>query len=362
MSSRLGGRGRAGRDTSSKDNEVEVELLNGVIDAIRKAKEYNDDSARLGQEILALEEEIRTSSSHKSRSGSTLEQHRKLDDLYRRKMRNAESEKKIHEQEAIIDKIAMLQAMRTNDEPLPRERAQASKPRTKPQQHRPIIESDVSADGSGGASPAETTASANPRLDSLKRKQSSHAQRGSTPSGPGRPSGSAANRDLFKEAPRDASGSGPDSEQSLHKGILAEKAGELKVGTEVFYKYPKPPSDDVGIGIQCNIKRIHQDKKPVIYDVQDPEPDNHGKQHVHRATARDLYPIPSTSSLGSDTKGITFQPGAIVYAKYPETDTFYKAKVVRGLKSGEYTLRFEGEEDDTEKAVERRFVLDTRMR
>lgn len=363
MSGRQGGSRRAGRDTSGKDHDIELDLLNGILESIRKAKEYNDESARLGEEILALEDEIKASSSHKSQSGSTPEQHRKLDELYRKKLRNAEAEKKVHEDEVIIDKLAMWDAMRSNDEPVPRERGQNTKPRgSKPSQHRPIVESDVSADGSGGVSPAETTTTVNPRVETLKRKQTSQAQRGSTPSGPGRPPASTVAKEAVKDTPRETTASGTESEQTLHKGVLAERSGELKVGTEVFYKYSKALSDDVGVGIQCNIKKVHSDRNPIIYDVQDPEPDQSGKRSVHRATARDLYPIPQASAVYSDSRAPTFPQGAIVYAKYPETDTFYKAKVVRGLKGGEYTLRFEGEEDDTEKGVERRFVLDTRMR
>ena len=355
MSSRQGGGRRAGRDTAKQGDDLETDILNNVLDSIRKAKEYNDESARLGQEILALEEEIRTSSSSKSRSASSPEQHRRLDDLYRQKLRNAEAERKVHEEEDIATKVAILMTMRSNDEPVaPR----ATGPKSRKQAHRPIIESDVSVDGSGAVSPAETTASTNPRLDVLKRKQSGHTPRGATPT-QGRPpivAAPAPSKEILKEAVVS------DGDQTPHKGMLAEKNGELKIGTEVFYKYAKSVADDVGVGIQCIIKKVHSDRKPVTYDVQDPEPDPSGKQSVHRATAKDLYPIPSQSQLSGDTKGVMFQPGATVYARYPDTDTFYRAKVVRGLKGGEYTLRFEGEEDDTEKGVERRFVLDTRMR
>lgn len=365
MAGRQGGGRRGGRD-ASRDNDLELEYLNSVLESLRKAKEYNDESARLGQEILALEEEIKTNSSHKSRSGSTPEQHRRLDDLYRKKLRNAEAEKKVHEEEDIVNKLAILASLRSNDEPAPT-RGAGPKGRSKSSyQHRPIIESDVSADGSGAVSPAETTASTNPRVDVLKRKQPSHVQRGSTPT-VGRPPGSTTAKDMSaKDSTKDASTSViSETDRELHRGIQAEKAGTLTIGTEVFYKYSKSVPDDVGVGIQCIIKKIHPDRKPVIYDVQDPEPDPSGKISVHKATAKDLYPIPPASGKGameSDAKGVVFQSGITVYARYPDTDTFYRAKVVRGLKGGEYTLRFEGEEDDTEKGVERRFVLDTRMR
>jgi len=365
MSGRQAGGRRGGRDNSSKDNDLEVDLLNRALESLRKAKELNDEQARLGQEILTLEEDIKTSSSHKSRSGSTPEQHRRLDDLYRKKLRNAEAEKKIHDEEDIVNNLAILATMRSTDEPTPRNAGHGPKSRSKSyqQHHRPIIESDVSAD-SPGVSPAETTASSHHRLEVLKRKQSNHAQRSSSVVSTGRgPSGGAPVAKETSVAP--ASKDPPTTskvDQELHKGLLAEKSGALTVGTEVFYKYSRTPLDDVGVGIHCMIKKIHADRNPVIYDVQDPDPDPSGKQNVHKATAKDLYPIPPPSKGNDDTKGVVFEKGTTVYARYPDTDTFYRAKVVRGLKGGEYTLRFEGEEDDKEQGVERRFVLDTRMR
>lgn len=105
-----------------------------------------------------------------------------------------------------------------------------------------------------------------------------------------------------------------------------------------------PPCDFV-----LNVNRIQ-------YDVQDPEPDSLGKATIHKATAKDLIPIPAAG-----TSLPTFSTGSLVYARYPDTDTFYRAKV-RGFQKGEYTLRFEGEEDDKEQPVEKRFVLDSRLR
>lgn len=364
MSGRQGGGRRTGRDAATRVDVLQLEYLNSVLDSIRKAKEYNDESASLDQEILSLEEEIKTSSSHKSRSGSSLEQHRKLDDLYRKKLRNSEAERKVHDEEDIANNLAILASLRSNDEPAPtRGGGHGPKSRTK-SSHKPVVESDVSPEGSGGVSPAETTASTNPRVDVLKRNKSGHAQRSSTPSSQVRPPASAAKDASARDGAKD-SATASDADRELHRGIQAEKNGQLTVGTEVFYKYSKSVADDVGVGIQCIIKKVHHDRKPITYDVQDPEPDPSGKQSVHRATAKDLYPIPPATGKGSldgDGKGAVFQPGTTVYARYPDTDTFYRAKVVRGLKGGEYTLRFEGEEDDTEKGVERRFVLDTRMR
>ena len=94
------------------------------------------------------------------------------------------------------------------------------------------------------------------------------------------------------------------------------------------------------------------------YDVRDPEDDPTGKQTVRKATAKDLVVIPATGSSQP-----IFNAGSRVYAKYPETDTFYNAEV-RSFQKGHYTLIFEGEEDNKEMAVERRFVVlfDSRMK
>jgi len=94
----------------------------------------------------------------------------------------------------------------------------------------------------------------------------------------------------------------------------------------------------------------------IAYDIQDPVPDSSGKTNTHKAIARDLIPIPAANA----TLPI-FPTGANVFARYPETDTFYKAKV-RGFHKGLYTLKFEGEEDDKEMDVDKRFVLDSRLR
>lgn len=359
MSGRQGGGRRSGRDTSSKDNDLELDYLNRVLESLRKAKEVNDEQITLGQQILALEEEIKTSSSHKSRSGSTPEQHRKLDELYRKKLRHAEAEKKIHDEEDVATNLAILITMRGTDELAPRNTGHGPKS-SRNKQHRPIIESDVSAD-SPGVSPAETTSTSN-RLENLKRNKPNTQRSSSVVSSRG-PSGGAPTsiKDATAVAPSKESATSK-TDQEMHKGLQAEKAGTLHVGTEVFYKYSKTFMDDVGVGIQCIIKKIHTDRNPIVYDVQDPDPDPSGKQNVHKATAKDLYPIPQSGKGNDDTKGVIFEKGAVVYARYPDTDTFYEAKVVRGLKGGEYTLRFEGEEDDKEQGVERRFVLDPRMR
>lgn len=92
---------------------------------------------------------------------------------------------------------------------------------------------------------------------------------------------------------------------------------------------------------------------PNRYDVQDPEPNENGEQGaVYRTTAASLIPIPRAG-----TTLPSYTAGKQVLARYPDTTTFYRAEVM-GLRKEAYRLKFEGEEDDKEMEVDRRFVLD----
>lgn len=89
------------------------------------------------------------------------------------------------------------------------------------------------------------------------------------------------------------------------------------------------------------------------YDVQDPEPNENGEQGaVYKTTAVSLIPIPQINAHLS-----AYPPGKQVLARYPDTTTFYRAEVM-GSRKDVYRLKFEGEEDDKEMEVDRRFVLD----
>lgn len=91
----------------------------------------------------------------------------------------------------------------------------------------------------------------------------------------------------------------------------------------------------------------------IRYDVQDPEPNENGEQGaVYKTTAASLIPIPHVGSSSP-----SFPPGKQVLARYPDTTTFYRAEVT-GSRKEVYRLKFEGEEDDKEMEVDKRFVLD----
>lgn len=47
----------SGRD--GKETDLENDLLSRAVESLRKAQGYNDQSKRIGQEIVALEEEIK---------------------------------------------------------------------------------------------------------------------------------------------------------------------------------------------------------------------------------------------------------------------------------------------------------------
>lgn len=57
MSRPRAGRSGTGRDT--RDGDMETDILNRVIDAVKKAKEHNDNCQRLGSQIVELETEIK---------------------------------------------------------------------------------------------------------------------------------------------------------------------------------------------------------------------------------------------------------------------------------------------------------------
>jgi SAGA-associated factor 29 len=91
----------------------------------------------------------------------------------------------------------------------------------------------------------------------------------------------------------------------------------------------------------------------VRYDVQDPEPNDGEQGAVYKTTAASLIPIPKEGSVLP-----SFPVGKHVLARYPDTTTFYRAEVM-GIKGKDYyRLKFEGEEDDKEMEVDKRFVLE----
>jgi SAGA-associated factor 29 len=89
--------------------------------------------------------------------------------------------------------------------------------------------------------------------------------------------------------------------------------------------------------------------------VRDPEVDASGKHATRRVLARHLLPIPRENSMTQ-----FFKDGMSVYAKYPQTDTFYKATVKSFKKlerSSTYLLAFD-DDDQPLQTVDARFVFE----
>ncbi|ETI19633.1 hypothetical protein G647_09467 [Cladophialophora carrionii CBS 160.54] len=325
----MSSRPRAGRGTTGRDGTevLENDLLNRTLESLRKVKEYNDKQKDLGDDIMALEGEMKA-------NGRTSDQLQRLDQLYREMLRYAELERKVQEEEDFISNLAILKTLKTSDEPAPRN----GQSKVRKQQRSNI---DPDAVDSPGPSPGDGRSELMKRVKGTSQRSSSTASQNRAPS-----------------AIRD------DSVET-NVGLQAERTGQLKPEVEVFYKYPdlKIPKDTKdqkaqdeleGVGIHVIIKKVLQDRKPVQYDVRDPEVDaSSGKPTSRRVLAKNLLPIPKDNPTFQ-----YFKDGTSVYAKYPYTDTFYKA-TVQSFKKPNYSLSFD-DDDQGLQTVEGRFVFENK--
>ena len=99
-----------------------------------------------------------------------------------------------------------------------------------------MVESDVI--DSPGPSPSEGRNELIKRVKGTSQRSSSVASQ---------------NRAAVKEEPAD-----------INRGVQAERAGHLTVGTDIFYKFPKGSKDVEGEGIHNIIKKVWQEKKPYV--------------------------------------------------------------------------------------------------
>ncbi|KLJ11784.1 SAGA-associated factor 29 [Blastomyces silverae] len=292
-------RGPPTRDNGVAANE-EIEMWNRIRQDIHKAAEKNEKQRIPGLQLAALKDKI-------AKAG--------------RKATPAELEQ-MENYERIINKHSEEERAILPSEADPQTRAGSS---GKPRKRKTEAETP--------ASDSPTTGMA----DKLNRLKNSTHRSASVSSSQAREAVSVKSED---------GGEGT-------KGTVAEKSGHLFVGAEVVFKHNKKQQGVEGEGIQCIIKSIAGEGHKKRYDVQDPEPSENGEEGaVYKTTAASLIPIPRIgASLPS------FSVGKQVLARYPDTTTFYRAEVM-GSKKDVYRLKFEGEEDDKEMDVDRRFVLD----
>ncbi|RAK98596.1 SAGA-associated factor 29 family protein [Aspergillus ibericus CBS 121593] len=317
------------RDNGLAANE-ETDMWNKILQDLRKAKEKNEKQKALAEQIAALNEKI-------GREGGkpSLSEHNHLDSLYRQMLKLCEDERAILQDEPsdVIKNLGLLTALRQASEAeAPQNRAASfSKSRKK--------RNDL--DGSATDSPGP---SSNALPDKVSRTKGGVQRSTSVSSTQVRDGRDIRDSGVYVKIEEGAEST---------KGTLAERSGHLVVGAEVVFKHNKNKQGVEGEGIQCIIKGISGDGVKKRYDVQDPEPNENGEQGaVYKTTAASLIPIPQ---IGSTLP--SFSLGKQVLARYPDTTTFYRAEVM-GSRKDVYRLKFEGEEDDKEMEVDRRFVLD----
>ncbi|KAK2764397.1 SAGA HAT/Core module component [Arachnomyces sp. PD_36] len=336
-------RGAQNRDNGLAANE-EIDMWNGITRDLQKAQEKNDKQRVLGLQIKALNEKI-------SREGNkpSLSEIDQLDSLHRQLLKLSEEEKAILREEPtdVIKNLGILIALRSATEADPHSRAPSvPKSRKRKNDH----------ESSAADSPGPATTAVSEKLNRIKGSTQRSASVSSMQAREARESVSVK----IEEGSEGA------------KGTAAERSGQFVIGAEVVFKHNKKQHGVEGEGIQCIIKNISGEgsKKRYAmltlihtieiltcviarYDVQDPEPNENGEQGaVYKTTAASLIPIPQVGSTLP-----FFAPGKQVLARYPDTTTFYRAEVM-GSKKDVYRLKFEGEEDDKEMDVVRRFVLD----
>ena len=145
-----------------------------------------------------------------------------------------------------------------------------------------------------------------------------------------------------------------------------EKSGQFTIGSEVYYRNKEIAEG--GEGILCKITNVigEGSKRRWVscsasdyshinrYEVKDSADLDDGKDTIpHKVAADKLVPIlPAGARLPELSKGRQ------IVALYPESTVFYRAKFVSTPKKDKCKLRFEDDDDDKE--VERRYVLDVK--
>ncbi|EGD92427.1 SAGA complex component Sgf29 [Trichophyton tonsurans CBS 112818] len=312
-------RGPATRENGLAADE-EVEMWNKICQDIRKAAEKNEKQRTIGLQIAALNEKI-------ARNGNkpSLAEIDHLDSLHRQQLKLSAEERAILQDEPadVTKNLGILIALRSASE--------AADPQSRSHSQNKSRKRKGDVDLASTESPVPSSSGVS--SDKLNRIKGG-AQRSTSVSSSHR--GDTASLD-----------------NGVEGGRPSEKADQLVIGAEVVFKHNKKQQGVEGEGIQCIIKNITGEGNKRRYDVQDPEPIENGEEGaIYKTTAASLIHIPKAGSPLPQ-----FQIGKQVLARYPDTTTFYRAEVM-GLKKEVYRLKFEGEEDDKEMEVDRRYVLD----
>jgi hypothetical protein len=213
-------------------NQVDyvAELKETIHESLQKLSDIQERLGPLGQQIAALEEELKA----KEGDGSvTLDDTKRLDELYRAMVKLTEQETGIlhNPPDDLINKMGILNALAAReDTQAPGRGSAASKQRGS---KRSGIDSETAAVDSPGPSPSDVRSS-----DQIRRLK-----------GQGQRSSSVAS-----QTPRDGSSRLDDGPGG------AERARMLVVNAEVAYKQSKTTHDSDGERIHCVINGVRKDK------------------------------------------------------------------------------------------------------
>ncbi|KAJ8518460.1 hypothetical protein ONZ45_g4445 [Pleurotus djamor] len=213
--------------------------------------------------------------------------------------------------------------------------------------------------------------------ETLPPEKRNKRPRGSSPTGPGAPTGSNGRGMSITLPPRHSVGPIPFSrDPKARREALAAQLPLLEGRKVAFH----PPSKSGGIAVDTDentwilavvTKCINADKNR--YEVQDAEPQEDGQPGIrYNTTLRAIIPLPDPNVQPGSASHIsayqTFPAGSTVMALYPDTSCFYRAEVItppaqpgragQSLKfSPTYKLKFE-DDDGQEHAVAAHLVVE----
>ncbi|KAK0111749.1 SAGA HAT/Core module component [Cadophora gregata] len=318
MSARRGA-ARNGTRGGSDDNvinrqDIAEEIrrhVNIVAEAERKAKSLKD-------KIIVQEQHMRKKK--EDGIGISISDHHELEALYRESVKIAEEQKVRGSDESILTRLGLLADVQR--------RAEQEEERVLSARNSTSRNSGIDFDGPSD-SPVPSPA------DNRHVRKIGGSRTSSQPP--------RSNTDKLDGTASEASerASKPKIMYSLKEEVAFKR--KLPGG--------KPEDQD---WIQGEVVRVIGEGKSRRYDVKDIDPDAVEGNNIYKSSASQMVPIPPEGTPLGD-----YEPGKQVLALYPAATTFYRAQVKSMVDGGTRVLVL-FEEEDVEKSIARRFVLDHR--
>ncbi|KAL3422820.1 saga complex subunit sgf29 [Phlyctema vagabunda] len=317
MSSQRSRAPRGGQRAAGQDTET-LALWNQIQEDLRKIARLETKAKEVTMQSLDREAEMKAKGSKAS-----IEDINALDTLYRQNVRISEEIKNLYEdQEGLNARLGILYALVKGNE----DDANMAMGRTSSsRQSATALELDGGAD-TPTASPAP-------------RKMQNNGRISSQP---------PSNTFPVVEIPDKEDRSETGSNTSKTKIIFA-------VNDEVAFKPKQVPGQEASDWIQGIVTKVIGEGKSRRYDVKDPYPAEGEVSQNYRSSASSMVPVPPAGVPLPD-----YEVGKEVLGLYPGSSCFYKAEV-KAMKGDKVELLFEDDEADTQRLVDRRFVLDFRV-